>query len=234
MTLRIQPGLPPQAQPAEGPVRATPGNSAPAAAPPEVVDAFVPAAAAARFDPAANVLPAMAGLDPASYRMADGSKLPYLQPSERKAVRDAVAQNTPAGLAVAKKLSDDGMGPMWVDYIRQLADRFGMARARATLGVLNSVLDVNASAWSQQKKYYGEPRPYESPNVRGDSYPSGHAATAYAAATVLATAWPERTNEFFRAAANVARSRVYLGLHFPGDVAAGARLGVAVARKAMG
>jgi len=60
------------------------------------------------------------------------------------------------------------------------------------------------------------------------SFPSGHALVAFAAATVLAAAVPRLRWPLYVAAALVAFSRVYVGVHYPGDVAAGAVLGVAL------
>jgi undecaprenyl-diphosphatase len=63
----------------------------------------------------------------------------------------------------------------------------------------------------------------------GYSMPSGHAATAFAGAVALAYLWRRGAPFFLLLAAAIAFSRVYVGVHYPGDVLAGAALGAAVA-----
>ena len=65
--------------------------------------------------------------------------------------------------------------------------------------------------------------------LRGRSFPSGHAATSFAAACALGSVWPRRRPAFFSLATLVSLSRVYLGAHEPADILAGAVLGIALA-----
>lgn len=60
------------------------------------------------------------------------------------------------------------------------------------------------------------------------SFPSGHAATAFAAAVAVALVYPRLGRPLLALAAVIALSRVYLGVHYVLDVAAGTLLGVAV------
>jgi undecaprenyl-diphosphatase len=57
------------------------------------------------------------------------------------------------------------------------------------------------------------------------SFPSGHTAGSFAAATVLSAFYPRRRPVALGLACAVGFSRVYLGHHFPSDVAAGGALG---------
>ena len=60
------------------------------------------------------------------------------------------------------------------------------------------------------------------------SFPSGHSATAFAAAVVVGFAYPRLRLPLLALAALVALSRVYLGMHYWSDVLAGSLLGVAI------
>jgi undecaprenyl-diphosphatase len=60
------------------------------------------------------------------------------------------------------------------------------------------------------------------------SFPSGHAATSFACATVLAYASPRLRAPALLLAALIAYSRLYNGVHFPLDVIGGAALGAAI------
>jgi undecaprenyl-diphosphatase len=88
------------------------------------------------------------------------------------------------------------------------------------------------------KTVFDRPRPFEvvpqpEPLITGtvaSSFPSGHAATSAAGAVILSVLvgrgiWPWLA----ALALLIGFSRVYVGVHYPGDVLAGAALGAAVA-----
>jgi acid phosphatase (class A) len=85
------------------------------------------------------------------------------------------------------------------------------------------------------KVYYNRPRPYQLapaygkrivrivPDPRTASYPSGHAFDAYTFACILGNEHPKYAHEFYEIAARIGDSRIVAGVHFPSDIAAGAK-----------
>ena len=74
-------------------------------------------------------------------------------------------------------------------------------------------------------------RPFEhqiGPSERTHSFPSGHSATAFAGATMLAYFAPRARVPLYVLAVLIAYSRLYNGVHYPTDVLAGLLLGVGV------
>jgi undecaprenyl-diphosphatase len=72
------------------------------------------------------------------------------------------------------------------------------------------------------------------PIPRSQSFPSGHTAAAFGAATALSRMWPAYHVLWLTLAGVMGYSRIYLGHHYPLDVAAGAVVGCLVAMWVLG
>ncbi|MFE0651918.1 phosphatase PAP2 family protein [Streptomyces sp. NPDC059534] len=110
---------------------------------------------------------------------------------------------------------------------------------RAALVGLGAIAVASASANLLGKRLVRRPRPDREAarvvvgrHVRmpdSASFPSGHTASAVAFATAVGTVLPVAALPLGVLAGAVGYSRVHTGVHYPGDVAAGAFLGVASA-----
>jgi undecaprenyl-diphosphatase len=133
------------------------------------------------------------------------------------------------GLSYAGRL-----GLLWIVIALLLC---ALYRRWGVLGL--TIIAVALADWSAigMKALFDRDRPplrYPEPDslVRvplDGSFPSGHAATSFAGATILAFAFPRLTPVLYVLAAAVAFSRVYVGVHYPLDILGGAVLGVLVA-----
>lgn len=65
------------------------------------------------------------------------------------------------------------------------------------------------------------------PVEKGYSFPSGHAATAFMTASLLANHF-KRYFLFYLLAALIGFSRIYMGVHYPSDVLTGAAIGITI------
>lgn len=79
------------------------------------------------------------------------------------------------------------------------------------------------------KRAVNRTRPDGEDKRSNSSFPSSHAANAFALAWVLSSRWRRGWPAFFGLATLVAFSRMYLNRHYLSDVVAGALLGVVVA-----
>ncbi|MDE3025541.1 MAG: phosphatase PAP2 family protein [Acidobacteriota bacterium] len=113
-----------------------------------------------------------------------------------------------------------------------------LARRRLRPFVLVLLADAAAEGLGDGIKVaVGEQRPHVPrlvPLPQSPSFPSTHSATSFACATVLSALVPRAAPGFFALATAIAYSRLYVGVHWPLDVVAGAALGVATALLLLG
>jgi membrane-associated phospholipid phosphatase len=108
----------------------------------------------------------------------------------------------------------------------------GLASIAVASGVVNLVAKPLVRRRRPDRVAHGVPLARRLPMPTSRSLPSGHAASAFAFATDAGHVL-HRDGAALRAlAALVAYSRVHTGVHFPGDVVAGALLGTVCAQTA--
>lgn len=161
--------------------------------------------------------PARAGIDRRLFTLING--LPHSATSDR----------------YVSVLSDLGEGLGWVAGGVALALLGGAKGRRA--GVATAVASLAATYVVQQrvKPLFRRERPFVNREARvvgvrppDHSFPSGHTASSFAAATALAFFYPKAAPVAYTLATGVAVSRVHLGVHFPSDAAVGGAIGVGI------
>ena len=142
--------------------------------------------------------------------------------------------HTPMSDRYVSNLSDLGEGLGWVAAGIALAWLGGVKGRRAGLATTIASLGTTYVVQRLVKPVFRRKRPWVDSEVMvvgirttDASFPSGHSASSFAAATALASFYPGVAPLVFALATAVALSRVHLGHHFPSDVTAGAAIGVA-------
>ena len=137
----------------------------------------------------------------------------------------------------------DKVGAVWIvlAVVVGVALRFGLARTfgltlltAATTFAADSVCFGLKDITDRTRPFVAHPQIDPLYVVHSSSFPAGHAATAFAGATLLSYVAPKAMPGFFALAVLIAYSRVYVGVHYPGDVIAGAIVGAAVGAVAIG
>ena len=199
----------------------------------------MPRAELAKYD-----RPTMSGSESSSRPalQADASRLGAL--SELRALDTAVyaaiaATPTPTVDRAARTLSraaDHSM--LWIGVAGLLATSGergrrsavdGLVSIAVTSGIVNFVLKPLRRRRRPDRVAHAVPLARHVDMPRSTSFPSGHAASAFAFASGVAHALPVAAVPLEAAAALVAYTRVHTGVHYPVDVVAGAVVGGSLA-----
>lgn len=184
-----------------------------------------------------------------TWLISSGAELRAPPPPDRTATEAELAElrgmAAQRGPAMTRIVYWDAGGPSyrWNEIAVEEIVRRGIPvpLAGRHLALLNAALyDAVIAAWDS-KYAHNRPRPGVAdanlsaalPTPRSPSYPSEHAATAGAAAEVLAYLFPERASEFRAQAQEAAESRLLAGLQYRSDVAAGLAIGRAIGARAV-
>jgi undecaprenyl-diphosphatase len=132
-------------------------------------------------------------------------------------------------------ISDLGEGLGWVAGGIALAMLGGSKGRRAGLATAVASLAATYVVQQRVKPLFRRARPFVNRNARvvgirppDRSFPSGHTASSFAAATALAFYYPKAAPLAYTLATGVAVSRVHLGVHFPSDTAVGGVIGIGI------
>ena len=110
----------------------------------------------------------------------------------------------------------------------------GLASVGVTSAVVNGLVKPAARRRRPDRDVHGVPLVRHVPMPASRSFPSGHAASAFAFASAVGRVLPTESIPVHGLAVAVAYSRVHTGVHFPGDVVLGAVIGTVVSQATRG
>ena len=164
--------------------------------------------------------------------------LSWLQRTDERVFADIAGWHSPVGDAVLPRLSlAASYSRLWlaISVVLGLAGghraRHAVLEALLAVGVTSAVVNLAAKSATRRRRpttAVPESRALEHPT--SSSFPSGHSASAAAFSSVIGRRLPSLGVPINTVAASVAFSRVYVGVHYPGDVAVGWAIGRIVAR----
>jgi len=158
-------------------------------------------------------------------------------------LKDCVAKRNQAVLAQIHFWDAGAPAYRWMQLAQQLAVSEGLPtplQTRALSLVAAAIYDSTVAAWSSKYAYMRQHPSEIDPTVTtvitptaSPSYPSEHAVTAGAAATVLAFLFPDQASSLAEMANQAGQSRILAGVAFPSDVISGMDLGTQVGQAAI-
>jgi hypothetical protein len=122
---------------------------------------------------------------------------------------------------------------MWQQELALYKQHHSVQEGLHATALMDAAMGLAALENKTAKHKYHELRPFQmdhsikviGPMPNDSSYPSGHATSAAAAASVLEQLDPANKARYERLLHDVEWARVYSGVHFPSDVRAGEALG---------
>jgi membrane-associated phospholipid phosphatase len=145
---------------------------------------------------------------------------------------------------IAEQIRFWDSGPPSFRWMEMIAKRQNEGRpvgahfVRAYTYVSMAMYDATVAAWNAKRAYQRQRPAERDPGIRArvpapesSSYPSDYAATAAAAATVMAYLVPAEAEYFQMLAEEAGKSRLYAGVEYPTDYFAGMELGRRVAEQ---
>lgn len=160
-------------------------------------------------------------LDVALYAAVAATPTPGLDRSFRGLSRAADHSKLWIGIAAALGAGDGRRG--------QRAAVNGLASIVVTSALINLLLKPLSDRRRPDRRTVAVPTARRVAMPGSTSFPSGHAASAFAFATGVAIALPKTGLPLTATAALVAYSRVHTGVHYPSDAIAGSVIGAGLA-----
>jgi undecaprenyl-diphosphatase len=132
-------------------------------------------------------------------------------------------------------MSDLGEGLGWVAGGAALILLGGPKGRRAGLATAFASLAATYVVQTRVKPIFRRVRPFVNREARvvgvrppDHSFPSGHTASSFAAATALSFYYPKASPLLYGLATAVGAARVHLGVHFPSDATVGGVIGIGI------
>jgi membrane-associated phospholipid phosphatase len=169
---------------------------------------------------AVKALTELGQIDRAVYRAVAGTPTPVLDPPTRRL--STVADRSKLWLGIAAVMAAAG-GP---DGRR--AAGAGLVAIAVDSAVVNVGFKFAARRRRPDREAAGVPVLREVPMPHSTSFPSGHAASAFAFANAVGQSLPMAAVPLRLLASAVGYSRVHTGVHYPGDVVLGAVIGASI------